>query len=152
MLEVYISNYNVAIARLLAAILFIPLLAFISLALFLEHETHGWGTLLVAMMAPIGIVGFAMGLLTLTFSITFGDGIWIRTILGSKRYALSEIERINFGIERHNFKGISTKHLMMHVRLKTRMLGYEVKVSSEEKEHVQRFLRRHGLGGNCEQR
>lgn len=147
MTDVYLTNYNAAAARLIAAVLLIPLLSLICISVYLDLGSQNAKGILVAIMGPLGIAGFALMAITVTFSIRIGDDLVAKTLFGKKRYPLNDIEKINFDLESASIHHISTgiKHRMMYITLKSRKFGFVLKVSQAESEQVVAAMRARGM-------
>ncbi len=147
MKDVYLTNYNVAAARLIAAVLLIPLLSLITISIYMDLGSQNVKGLLLAVLGPLGIAGFALMAIMVTFSITIGDALVAKTLFGKKRYPLSDIEQIRFDLESTTIKHIPTgiKHRMMYITLKSRKFGFVLKVSQAEAEQVIEAMDARGL-------
>jgi len=141
--EITIKNYSMAIARIIAAVVFIPLMAvFFAAAIMEEHDSK---FIIVALLMPFGMLGFSLGLVQLAFSITMGDEINIKTLKGTRRYAYGDVDSINFGTLQTRINLAKINHLVMNIKLKSRKFPFVVKVSTEEQASIQEILRSHGI-------
>jgi hypothetical protein len=102
--------------------------------------------LLLVVVAPLSAAAFAWMAMTAVTSLTIGEEILVGTAFGSKKYALADIDQIEFGTETTKLQGAIpvAKHLMMHVYLNPGR-HVQVKVSQSQAQAVVTALGAQGM-------
>ena len=144
--RIRVTNYNMAIARLIAMVLFTPLLGFIAFAL-LSHEWTAAVPVVAGFVGLLGAVGFlAMGL-RVVFYFDLGDELIVQGLFGRRRHSLDEIGEVEAETVAAKARGVTVARNRI---LRLRMRGgrtHELKVSPDEEEAVRRRLADAGVDG-----
>jgi len=151
MTEIYLKNFNMASARLLAGLLFVPLLGayfvygIVDFKVTDLKETLQYAGLLL--LVVFGAIGFAWMALTVVTSLKVGDELVVSSIFSSRKFSLAEISLIEFETSGTTVNDIKVaSHLLMNVYLRSENL-VQVKVSQPEAESVVSLLTTRGMGG-----
>ncbi len=152
MSDIHLKNYNMASARLIGGVIFaLPLtvlFVYCVLNLSVKSFYDNPEELLMALLVPLGAVAFGWMAVTAIPSLTIGDELTVGTILGARKYPLTDIDQIVFSSETTQMDGVIpvAKHLMMHVMLRPGR-HVQVKISHPEAEEVVSALGMRGLDG-----
>jgi len=152
MTVIHLRNFNMASARLIGGLIFVPLLGafFIygAMSYFEPNEQSlgdalgGVGLLFVVLLSAIG---FAWMALTAVTSLTIGEELAVSSIFASRKYPLADISLIEFESEGARVDGLMVaRHLMMHVYLRSGR-HVQVKLNNTEAQEVVSGLGARGL-------
>lgn len=131
---VRITNYNVAVARLIFAILFFPL----GVAVLIHSFTKQGRAEVTSVLLSIGfIVASPLFLLTLTFWVEFGDEVVVRGLRGPRRIPWDEVADVRVGL-------VSGRYRFVRVELKSGR-HFQLKVNPAEEESLRTFLAGRGM-------
>lgn len=156
--ELRITNYNMAAARLIAAALFVPFLVgggFLMVAIAFEEGIGldslvpvGGGLLFLLGAAAFGIMGARAVL-----SVTFGEAVDVRTLLGRRRYAWDEVTQLGIASQGSAVEVLPSigipvaSHVVLYVLLRgDEVFGLQLKTNPEELSALAEVLAAHGRG------
>jgi hypothetical protein len=138
---VKITNYSTFAARLIAGVIFIPLLTLISFFLFEDAMKGDVEAILVLILWPISMFGYGFMLYTITLWIEIGPSLRGRKIFGIKDHDWNSVEDVVVYDVRGKM-GIS--HTMAAVRL----VGggtYELKLDENSLAHLRHCATQHSV-------
>ena len=101
--------------------------------------------IVLAVVGPLGALGFLYGVLTLAFKITIGDDIQLRTLTGLKHFSFNDVGNIDFEIQQGRVWRIRINHDVMSVKLKNRRNPYFIMVTKDERAQLENVLSAHNL-------
>lgn len=144
--RIRVTNYNMAVARLIAMVLFTPLLGFIAYAL-LSHEWTAAIPVIAGFIGLLGAIAFlAMGL-RVVFYFELGDELIVRRLFGRTTHSLDEIAEVDAETVAAKAKGVTVaRNRILRLRMRDGKV-HELKVSPEEEKAVCRRLADSGVDG-----
>lgn len=145
MTEIRLTNYNMAAARIIGALLFVPLLGFIAYAL-LSHEWTKVVPVVAGFLALAGALGFLWMAANVVLSLRLGEKVAIRRIWGVRRLDLADIEAIAFQTVRTTVDYVPTARTRV-VTVHLRGGGnFDLKVKPDQEQRIRTFLEERGMG------
>jgi hypothetical protein len=150
MAEIYLRNLNMASARLIAGVLFVPLLGYLLIMGVMEFKVSGVVDTLkdagLLLLILLGAAGFAWMALTAVTSLKLGDELVVSSLFSARKFPLTDIGLIEFEISGTKVNNIQVaSHLLMNVILRSREY-FQVKVSKEEADSVVAMMNARGRG------
>lgn len=142
--ELRITNYNMAAARLIAATFFTPLLLIGGVLLVAYGMTEAESSERLASIGGglfflLGAVVFGVMATTAVLSVTFGDGVTIRTLRGRKLYAWDEVKQLGIASQGTAVEVVPlvnipvARHVVLYVLLTgDEVWGPQLKTNPEE--------------------